>query len=230
MHLYSEPNAPNAFWCLDFSRAQAPRAPWVTPAARGAGRRPLPYSGWIATPCGTARSGHKPAEDEEALPSICRHAPGPRMIPAPEPLPVPEPRPSPKPHGSGRVHAFPSAALSWLTRTRAPSSRSSSPQPQAQGAGSTLCGMLRRAVGAGRPLYRLLRHVARTAAAKNREVGGEWYPAPRCAAAATCASAQLQTAALGSLKLSKSCPCPFQPHANVVDKLELPIQNKQSGY
>lgn len=100
MHLYSEPNAPNAFSRLDFSRAQAPRAPWVTPAVRGAGRRPLPYSGWIATPRGTARSRHKPAEDEEASPSICRHAPGPRMIPAPEPLPVPEPRPSPRPYGS----------------------------------------------------------------------------------------------------------------------------------
>lgn len=46
------------------------------------------------------------------------------------------------------------------------------------------------------------------------------------AAAGTFASAQPQTAALGSLTLSKSRPCPFQPHANVVDKLESPIQNK----
>lgn len=230
MHLYSGPSAPNAFSRLDFSGAQAPRALWMTPAAGGAGRRPLPYSGWIATPRGAARSRHKPAEDEEASTRICRLAPDPSVTPAPEPLPVPDPHPSPRPHGSGHVHAFPSAALSWLTRTRAPSSRSSSPQPQAQGTGSALCGMLRGAVGAGRPLYRLLRHVARTAAAKNREVGGEWYPAPRRAAAGTCASAQLQTAVLGSLKLSKPCPCHFQPHANVVDKLEPPVQNKQSEY
>lgn len=113
------------------------------------------------------------------------HAPDTRLLASagprpPVPLRVPAPRPSPRPHGSGHVRASPSAALGWLTRTRAPSSRSSSPRPQAQGASSALCGMLRGAVGAGRPLYRLPRHVVRTAAAKNREVGGEWYPEPRC--------------------------------------------------
>lgn len=61
---------------------------------------------------------------------------------------------------------------------------------------------------------------------------GRWEASgtQRRAAAGTIASAQPQTAALGSLRLSKSCSCPVQPHANVVDTLELSIQNKKSGY
>lgn len=181
MHRDSGPNTPNAFLASRFFPSPSPlgtvgdnryKGGWPQAAAL------LPMGS--RRPHDAACRRHKPAEDGEASPRTCRPAPHPAVIQAPERLLVPDSRPSPRPHGSDRIHAFPSAALRWLTRTRAPSSRSSSPQPQAQGAGSALCGMLRGAVGAGRPLYRLLRHVAGTAAAKNREVGGEWYPAPRC--------------------------------------------------
>lgn len=116
---------------------------------------------------------HKPAGDGEAwatlLPPLPATSPGPRAPAAPGSPPLPE-----------AAQLRPRPRVSPLTRTRARSSRSSSPQPQAGGAGSALCGMLRAAVRAGRPPSRPLRHVARAAAAKDRGVGGEWYPEPRC--------------------------------------------------
>lgn len=158
---------------LVLPQPQAPRAWSVTPAAQlRTGRR-----------CSLQpRRGR--VEDAEACAAHTPTAPLPAphpAIPDPERLSLPDPRPFPRTRGSGLVRAFPSAALSPLTRTRAPSSRSSSPQPQAPGAGSALCGMLRGgAARAGRPPYRLLRHVAPAAAAKNRDVGGGWYPEQRC--------------------------------------------------
>lgn len=143
--------------------------------------------------------------------------PGHRVLASPGSPPLPEDA-----RGSGLVHAFPSAALSPLTRTRAPSSRSSSPQPQALGAGSALCGMLRDAARAGRLLDRLFHHVARAAAAKNRDVGGGWYPERRCGKG-------LQMAAPGSLKQSKLFLCPFQPHGNVVDEADCQFKINSLG-
>lgn len=153
MHTCSGPNAPNAFLASRFLPSPSPSGPAGDAGSwpLAAGCWPLPYPGPIATPRGAARSRHKPAEDREASPRTCRPAPRRPTIPAPERWPIPDPRPSPRPHRSGRVHAFPGAALGWLTRTRAPSSRSSSPQPQAPGAGSALLRDAARRRGGGAP-------------------------------------------------------------------------------
>lgn len=90
------------------------------------------------------------------------------------------------------------------------------------GAGSALCWMLRDAARAGRLLDRLFHHVAGAAAAKNRDVGGGWYPEQRCGKG-------LQMAAPGSLKPSKLFLCPFQPHGNVVDEADCQFKINSLG-
>lgn len=149
---------------LDFSPAQAPRADTV-------GDTDALLSPDRDTP---RRSRHKPAEDGEASPRTSRPAPRRALILGPGALagsriPAP-PRGRTGPTASTPLPAQPSAGSPEHV-LGAPDLHRRGRRPWSSG--SALCGLLRRVVGAGRPLPRLLRHVLRTAAAKNREVGGE---------------------------------------------------------